>query len=320
MLKVLITGGAGFIGSNLAKKLQHNYRVYIVDNLSMGKKENISHLSNITFYEEDILNEEFMRNLLLRENFDYIFHLAAIASVADSIERPLETNRVNFLSTLNLLNILKSMENSSLKRFVFASSAAVYGNSINLPKKEQSDVNPSTPYAIDKYASEKYVLAYNSLYNLPTSCVRFFNVYGPNQNPSSPYSGVISILIDTFMKRMKNEDYEFNLYGDGEQSRDFVYIEDVVSALEIVLNSTDSLGQVYNVGTNKETTLNELIKWISEILNTNIKIQKLDERKGDIKRSYCSIQKLNKLGFYPKYSVKDGLRKYIEFLELKNKE
>lgn len=316
--KILITGGAGFIGSNLAKKLSKENSIVIVDDLSMGRIENINNLKNITFYKESISNYEFIRDLLLNEDFDYIFHLAAIASVADSINRPIEANEINFLSTLNMLNILKEMKNSSLKRLIFSSSAAVYGDNPVLPKTEDSNVNPLSPYAIDKFAAEKYVLVFNSLYGLPTTCVRFFNVYGPNQNPSSPYSGVISILTDIFEKTLRGIDVEFNLYGDGKQSRDFVYVEDVVQALVLVAKSNEAIGNVYNVGTGVETSLKKIIEVISGILKTKINIKFLDERTGDIKHSVSSIEKLKELNYKPKYTIEEGLEKYIEFLNMNN--
>lgn len=312
MNKILITGGAGFIGSNLAKSFPKDTDIFIVDDLSMGKKENIKDLKNVIFFEESILNYEFINNLLKTENFDYIFHLAAIASVADSIDRPLETSQVNFNATLNILNTLKKINNLSLKRFVFASSAAVYGNLADLPKKESSCVNPTTPYAIDKYASEKYTLSFNQLYGIPTSSVRFFNVYGPNQNPKSPYSGVISIIIDKFTDKLNGMDTKFSLYGDGKQTRDFIYVDDVIQALKLVAYSKEALGNVYNVGTGKETSLNELIKMISMIFNLEINISNYSERDGDIKESFADIELLENLGFKQRYTIQQGLEKYIE--------
>ena len=316
MAKILITGGAGFIGSNLAKELHQTNDIFIVDDLSMGSKENIQNLSNVTFYHENVLNQEFIEELLVKENFDYIFHLAAVASVADSIERPIETHAVNFTSTLNIIECLRQMKNRQLKRLVFASSAAVYGDEKTLPKEEFSVIKPLTPYAIDKFASEKYVLAYNNLYGVPTSAVRFFNVFGPNQNPASPYSGVISIIVDRFDKKLKGEESNFTLFGDGMQSRDFIYVKDVVQALEKVAYSTDSLGNVYNVGNGIETTLNELIEKVSNILDEVITINKEGERDGDIKQSFANIEQLKSLGFSANYSVEEGLREYLGSLNL----
>ncbi|MEG0285071.1 MULTISPECIES: NAD-dependent epimerase/dehydratase family protein [Vagococcus] len=316
MSKILITGGAGFIGSNLAKELNEGNEIIVVDDLSMGAVANIATLSNVRFIEENILNKEFMDDLLVKENFDYIYHLAAVASVADSIERPIETHEVNFTATLNILECLRQMENRNLKRLVFASSAAVYGDEETLPKEEFSVIKPLTPYAIDKFASEKFVLAYNNLYGVPTSAVRFFNVFGPNQNPASPYSGVISIVVDRFERKIKGESSTFTLFGDGMQSRDFIYVKDVVNALQTVANSENSLGEVFNVGNGKETTLNDLISGVSSILETEVEIIKEAEREGDIKRSVANVERLLGLGFKSKYTVNEGLREYLVSLNL----
>ena len=316
IIKILITGGAGFIGSNLTLKLHKENQIVIVDDLSMGKIKNISNLDNVTFHKKSVLDKEFMKNLLINEDFDYIYHLAAIASVADSIERPLQTHEINFSSTLNLLNLLKDMESKNLKRFVFASSAAVYGEGLDLPKKESSKVEPMTPYAIDKYSSEKYTLIFNDLYGIPTSVVRFFNVYGPNQNPESPYSGVISIIVNRFEKKIKQGSACFDLYGDGSQSRDFVYVEDVVQALTLVSKSKDSLGKVYNVGTGLGTDLNSLIENVSDLLNETISIKYLPERIGDIKESYSDISQLSKIGYKANYNIHEGLKKYLRSINL----
>ncbi|MGX7025495.1 NAD-dependent epimerase/dehydratase family protein [Vagococcus hydrophili] len=316
MKKILVTGGAGFIGSNLVKKICISNEVVIIDDLSMGRKKNINNLPNVTFYEKSVLDRHFMEDILIQENFDCIYHLAAIASVADSIERPSETHEVNFDSTLFILETLRKMENRNLKRLIFSSSAAVYGDDKELPKKENSPIKPLSPYAIDKFSSEKYTLMYNDLYGVPTSSVRFFNVYGPNQNPSSPYSGVMSILVDRYVKKIKNESSEFNLFGDGEQSRDFIYVDDVVKALEIIAYSNDSKGKVYNVGTGNETTINDLISIISRYLNEEIKINKLEERSGDIKKSVADISNLRELGFEVDYTIDNGLKSYLKFLDL----
>lgn len=283
----------------------------------MGKIENINHLPNTIFHEKSVTDKDFMENLLRTEDFDYIYHLAAVASVADSIVRPVETHLVNFDSTLMILETLRTMENSKLKRLIFASSAAVYGDEETLPKVEESVIRPLSPYAIDKFASEKFVLAYNNLYQVPTSAVRFFNVFGPNQNPNSPYSGVISIIVDAFERQIRlKEKSEFNLFGDGTQLRDFIYVADVVQALELVGQSKDSLGCVFNVGTGMETEINDLLTFISEILDEEITVNMLEERKGDIKKSVGDISKLSSLGFEQRFSVKEGLVEYLKSLGL----
>ena len=212
--KYLITGGAGFIGSTLANYLSKENSVIVIDDLSMGKEENLIKSSKLQFINGSVTDSELMNDILSNNTFDYVFHLAAIASVADSVERPVETHQVNFESVLMLLELIRKYQ-KGLKRLVFSSSAAVYGDEPTLPKKEESVIRPLTPYAVDKFAAEQYVLDYNHLYGVKTSAVRFFNVYGPNQNPESPYSGVISILVDRYKKIQKGEDTQFILFGEG---------------------------------------------------------------------------------------------------------
>ncbi|MFC6348352.1 NAD-dependent epimerase/dehydratase family protein [Vagococcus carniphilus] len=315
-MKILITGGAGFIGSNLAEKLSSQAEIFIVDDLSMGKKENLRNVDNVVFYEESVLNKDFMKRLLNRENFDYIFHLAAVASVADSVKRPQETHEVNFMSTLIILEILRKMSNRNLKKFVFSSSAAVYGDDKILPKKENSNIQPLSPYAIDKFASEKYVLTYNNLYDIPTTAVRFFNVFGPNQNPTSPYSGVISIILDKFKKNLNGEMTKFSLFGDGKQTRDFIYIDDVINALWIVAISDSTFGKTFNVGTGNETSINDILIIISKFLKMELNIERMEERDGDIRNSVADINELEKLGFVCSYTIETGLKNYLMKLKL----
>lgn len=311
MSKYLITGGAGFIGSNLANHLLNDHQVVVIDDLSMGSLSNLNASDNLTFIEGSVTDKKLMSDILSNHQFDYIFHLAAIASVADSVERPIETNQVNFISVLQLLKLVRESQ-ADLKRLVFASSAAVYGDEPTLPKEEESVIRPMTPYAVDKFAAEKYVLAFNNLYQVPTSAVRFFNVYGPNQNPSSPYSGVISILVDQFQKQLDTGNSQFKVFGDGEQSRDFVYVEDVIQALLLVAESAESTGEVYNVGTGIGTTLNTLIYTISDILNVTLPINYEDARMGDIPKSLANINKLKELAFEPAFDVKAGLTGYLK--------
>ena len=299
MEKILITGGAGFIGSTLANHLGKENVVIVVDDLSMGKVENLEMDRNITFIEGDVADSVLMEEIIRANQFDYIFHLAAVASVADSVARPVETHRVNFESVLMLLELIRKYQ-LNLKRIVFSSSAAVYGDEPTLPKKEESIIRPLTPYAIDKFAAEQYVLDYCHLYDVPGSAVRFFNVYGPNQNPNSPYSGVISILVDRYKKQLAGEKTSFTLYGDGSQSRDFVYIDDVIQALLLVANKESALGQQFNVGTGKATTLLTLIQTIDQILETELALEYQPERSGDIHDSLADISKIQSIGYRPK--------------------
>lgn len=310
-MKYLVTGGAGFIGSTLTNYLTKEHQVVVVDDLSMGKKENLDKTDNLTFIEGSVTNPELMSKVLTDYKFDYIFHLAAIASVADSVARPVETHQVNFDSVLFMLEQIRQKQ-AQLKRLVFSSSAAVYGDEPTLPKAEESVIRPLTPYAIDKFAAEKYVVDYYHLYNVPTSAVRFFNVYGPNQNPSSPYSGVISILVDRYKKLLAGNSSSFTMFGDGQQSRDFVFIEDVIQALLLVAESEESLGEQYNVGTGSATTLTQLIATIDTTLNIKLPVDYQAARGGDIKDSLANISKLKSLGYQPNYTIDLGMKKYLQ--------
>ncbi|ARD92694.1 UDP-N-acetylglucosamine 4-epimerase [Lactococcus lactis] len=304
---ILITGGAGFIGSTLANALLPDNKVIVLDDLSMGDFNNLDESINLTKIEGNLVDKELLGKIFSENEFDYIFHLGAVASVADSVARPYETHQVNFDSTMTILEILRTRK-SKLKRFVFSSSAAVYGDEPTLPKREESVIRPLTPYAIDKFASEKMAMIYNLLYDIPTSATRFFNVYGPNQNPESPYSGFISILVD----RLKNEK-ELTIFGNGEQTRDFVYVEDVVNALLLIATSDKSRGQVYNVGTGSRITLNDLVKLSQEITGKKISIKFDKEREGDIRDSISDISKLRSIGYEPNVDLALGMKKYLEY-------
>lgn len=309
MAKVLITGGAGFIGSNLAHALVKDNEITIVDDLSMGKKENIADI-DVNFYEHDVCDSVFMHRLLDEGNFDYIYYLAAVSSVADSVVRPIETHRVNEESVLDTLEYIR-VNKLPIKRFLFTSSAAVYGNLHDFPKSEISHVQPLTPYAVDKYASERFTIDYGNLYKLPTVAVRFFNVYGPRQNPESPYSGVLSIITDC----MKNNK-PFTLYGDGSQTRDFVYVDDVVDALIKITTDTNQ-STVYNIADGKETALIDVIHTYEDISGIKLHINHKSNRSGDISKSKADISKLKSIGFEPRWSLKEGLQNYWRYYSKK---
>ncbi|MFM2783298.1 NAD-dependent epimerase/dehydratase family protein [Lactococcus lactis] len=304
---ILVTGGAGFIGSTLSNRLLQDNKVIVLDDLSMGNFENLDASPNLTKIKGSLTDKDLLLEIFEKYDFNYVFHLGAVASVADSVARPFRTHQVNFDSTMTILEILRSNK-KSLKRFVFSSSAAVYGDEPTMPKEEESIIRPLTPYAIDKFASEKMALIYNNLYDIPTSATRFFNVYGPKQNPASPYSGFISILVDC-LKSGK----ELTIFGDGEQSRDFVYIEDVVQALLLIATSEQSLGSVYNVGTGTKITLNNLIELSQKIMNKKLKVKFGPYRNGDIKESLSDITKLKNIGYSPSFDLTTGMKKYLEY-------
>ncbi len=200
-MKILITGGAGFIGSHLAAYFINDNEVFILDNLSTGHRSNVDFIDDAHFIEEDVMHKSFVTELIKQKQFDIVIHLAAVVSVVETINNPINSQSINIDSTLNLLEANRQY-NAKLKKFIFASSAAVYGNTDELPKQIETFIDPESPYAIEKYAGEQYAKLYNKLYDLPTTALRFFNVYGPRQDPSSPYSGVLSIMD----KKFKNDE------------------------------------------------------------------------------------------------------------------
>lgn len=316
METILVTGGAGFVGSNLVNFFSKEAEVIVIDNLSMGKLSNLSPSKNIKFFKGDVLDEKLLERVFNDYTFDYIFHLAAIANVADSIVQPRETHLVNQGATILLLEKAKQQK-ERLKRFVFSSSASVYGINNYISQSEQNQINPLSPYAVDKYSSERYALLYYQLYGLKTTVVRFFNVYGENQNSTSPYSGVISVIVDGVKKIKKDACFKFNKYGDGNQTRDFIYIKDVVDALTIVASRVEAIGEVYNVGTGEATSLNELLEICQKISGSKISINVKEKRDGEVTHSLSDITKLTNLGFKVNFSLNQGLSKYIEYEQAK---
>ncbi|MEB7670547.1 NAD-dependent epimerase/dehydratase family protein [Staphylococcus equorum] len=309
-MKILITGGAGFIGSHLAEYFTNsNHEVFILDNLSTGHRSNISFIDDLHFIENDVTNKTLVQDLIKKEQFDIVIHLAAVVSVVETINNPILSQKVNIDGTLNLLEANRQY-NENLKKFIFASSAAVYGNTKGLPKKVETFIDPESPYAIEKYAGEQYTKLYNKLYSLPTTALRFFNIYGPRQDPSSPYSGVLSIMHSKFQK-----DEAFKFFGDGEQTRDFVYVKDLVQAVSIVINSDYANGGIYNLGTSKPLSLLEMFDEFKKLYSKTIDYSFTEARSGDIKHSYAEIDDLKALGYTPKYSVEEGLKEYINYTD-----
>ncbi|MCE5001249.1 NAD-dependent epimerase/dehydratase family protein [Staphylococcus pseudoxylosus] len=307
-MKILITGGAGFIGSHVAQfYFDNGNEVYVLDNLSTGFRDNIKFIKDDYFFKEDVQNKDAIKEILIEYDFEVIIHLAAVVSVVETINEPVNSNEINIDSTLNILNVLKRY-NLNIRRFVFASSAAVYGNNLELPNKTGVAVNPQSPYAIQKFAGEQYSKIFHTLYDLPTVSLRFFNVYGPKQDPKSPYSGVLSIMRD---KYINNEVFTF--YGDGTQTRDFVYVKDIVQAIDIVINNQNAIGGIYNVGTGKPTSLIEIFKTYEKLYELQIDFRKTNEREGDIKHSYADINDLISLGYKPNYDLDIGLLNYYKF-------
>lgn len=310
MITALVTGGAGFIGSNLIHELVKTMdKIIVVDDLSMGLEDNLPKSSKITLYKQSITDYPFMEKLLIDERPNYVYLLAAIASVADSVERPLETHEVNQNANLFILDTIRT-NNLPVTKLLFSSSAAVYGDDPTLPKKETSHIKPLTPYAIDKFATERFVIDYGNLYGLNTVCVRFFNVYGPNQNPKSPYSGVLSLISNAIA-----DDKQFTLFGDGSQTRDFVFVGDVVQALLLLMNTPRVGHDVYNVATGSTNSLLDIIHTFEKITHKKLNLKLKAPRDGDIKHSAADISKLLSLGYHPNFDIKSGIRAYWKSLE-----
>ena len=305
MSHYLVTGGAGFIGSHVVDVLVANGgTVRIIDNLSTGTRENVLRHARVEFMEADLAEPGIASKAV--EGVEYIFHLAAIPSVPRSLEDPIATNRANVDSTLRLL---LAARDTNIKRLVFASSSSVYGNSLTLPKHEQMSPQPLSPYALQKFISENYILLFNKLYGLDTVSLRFFNVFGPRQNPRSPYSGVISLFIAALC-----DGRQPTIYGDGEQTRDFTYVSDVAHGLFTACRADGISGQVINLARGGRTSLNQLLKVLQNSLGTTIKPMHASQRAGDIRDSQADITRARRcLGFEPRVTIEDGLRQTVEW-------
>jgi len=304
--KVLVTGGAGFIGSHLVDELvEADCNVTVLDNLSTGHLINIEHVKDsIVFCEGDIRDRETL--LKLSKDCDIIFHQAAVVSVPETVENPIDSAMVNDMGTLF---VLEAARKNKVKRVVLASSCAVYGESPCIPKHETMKTKPQSPYAIQKLTGEYYARLYFELYSIETVCMRYFNVYGPRQDPSSPYSGVISI----FMNKASDGTTPV-IYGDGNQFRDFIFVKDVVKANILAANGIRAKGKVFNIGTGKYVRINELWEKIGRLTGHNIKPKYERNRTGDIRESVANINKAQKiLGFNPDYSFEKGLRETFEW-------
>ena len=300
--KVVVTGGAGFIGSHLAQELARwGWRVIIIDDLSSGKRENIERLLNkAKFIEGSILALPRLQKLF--QGIDYVFHLAAIPSVPRSIDNPLISHEANVTGTLN---VLIAARDNGVKKVIYASSSSVYGDTPTLPKRENMSPNPQSPYAVTKLAGEYYCRVFEEVYGLATVCLRYFNVYGPRQDPNSQYAAVIP----RFIKRA-SEGKSPIIFGDGEQTRDFTFIKDVVET-NILAAESQACG-VFNIGRGKSITINELANLILNITGSRVKPVYQEPRPGDIRHSVADISKAKTFGYKPKYGLEEGLRQIFE--------
>jgi len=308
MALYLITGIAGFIGSSIARALlAQGNQVRGIDNFSTGKRENIAEiLGDIDFRDTDLADIEGVNDAC--RAVDYIFHEAAIPSVPKSVLDPLGSNRANVDGTVHLLIAAKE---SRVKRVVYAASSSAYGDTPTLPKHEGMPPNPISPYAVAKLASEYYMTSFYRCYGLETVCLRYFNIFGPRQDPTSPYSGVLAKFITQMLA-----DQQPTIFGDGKQSRDFTYIDNVVSAnlLAMKAPSEQAAGNVFNVATGTRVDLNETFELLKKIIGYQGEVKYAPERSGDVKHSLADLSRTEKaLGYQPLVSFEEGLRKTVDW-------
>jgi len=304
--KILVTGGAGFIGSHLVAKLaKQGYSVRVLDNLSTGKRSNIERLlkeGSVDFTKGDIKDASTVKAAV--SSVDMVYHLAAQISVPLSILNPKLNHEVNVVGTSNLLSASK---NAGVGRFVFVSSCAVYGEPIYLPIDEAHPTNPISPYAESKLTSEQECIKLSKDHEIEAAVVRFFNVYGPRQGLNE-YSGVITKFIEKIKKKLP-----LTIFGDGQQTRDFVFVQDITNALLLASKSKDANGQIFNIGTGKATTIKSLAETLLALTDSKVKLKFAPERSGDIKHSYANISKANKiLGYKPEFHLSEGLKAFLD--------
>jgi nucleoside-diphosphate-sugar epimerase len=306
MAVYLVTGGAGFIGSHLAEALvDRGQTVTVVDNLSTGFRRNLDSLSSrLTFVEGDLADPAVCRRVVA--GVDYVLHQAAIPSVPRSIEDPITSHRANVDATLN---VLMASVASGVKRLVFAGSSSVYGDAAQLPKHEDMPPRPLSPYALQKLVAEQYCQLFSRLYGLETVTIRYFNVFGPRQNPGSPYSGVISLFASALLEGRRPV-----VHGDGRQTRDFTYVANVVDAVLRACEAPGVSGRVFNVATGSRISLNDLLATMNRLLGTAVEPRYSDPRAGDIRDSEADIARAREqLGYEPRVLLEEGLRRTLDW-------
>ncbi len=309
-LNYLVTGGAGFIGSHLVKKLLKKGKVRVIDDFSTGKKENIKG-QDIELIETDIRNSEKVKKTC--KGIDTIFHLAAIPSVTRSLKEPLPTNQVNVEGTLNLLIAAKE---NNVKRIVYSSSSSVYGENQKLPKEESMPPDPISPYAVSKLAGEYYCRLFFKLYHLEVVILRYFNVFGERQDPEGEYAAAIPKFIISALNKKRSI-----VYGDGEQRRDWTYVENTVEATILASEAPEkAIGKTFNVASGKVQTVNEVLLYLNKILCQKIEPIYTKPRAGDIKDSWADISRANNLlGYSPGIDFENGLRKTVDWFRKERK-
>jgi UDP-glucose 4-epimerase len=305
-MRYLVTGGAGFIGSNTVEELvRRGHSVVVLDDLSGGKEENLAEVrTKITFIKGSITDLEAVRRAV--QEADYVLHLAARTSVPRSVKDPLETNRTNVDGTLN---VLVAARDAKVKRVIFAASSSAYGETPTLPKVETMQPAPISPYGVSKFVGELYAQVFGRVYGLENVSLRYFNVFGPRQDPTSQYSGVLSKFITAFL-----EDGPIVVYGDGEQSRDFNYVENVVQANLLACEAPNASGKVFNVGTGARFTLNQTLRLLEQIAGKRMEAKYDPPRDGDIRDSQADItQSRETLGYDPQVGFEEGLRRTYDW-------
>ncbi len=303
MSHYLVTGGAGFIGSHLAEELvRRGERVRVVDNLSTGKMKNLAHLPQVEFVQGDLADLAVARQAVA--GVDYVLHQAAIPSVPRSVSDPVTSNRSNVDATLN---VLVAARDAGVRRVVYAGSSSAYGNAPTLPKHEEMPAAPLSPYALQKLVGEQYMAMFTRLYGLETVTTRYFNVFGPRQDPSSPYSGVISLFISALV-----DGRQPIIYGDGGQTRDFTYVANVVDGVLRACHTPGIGGEMINVATGGRVSLNHLLATLADLVGRHAEAIYQDERAGDVRDSQADIAKAQRLtGYVPTVPFEEGLARTL---------
>jgi nucleoside-diphosphate-sugar epimerase len=301
MAHYLVTGGAGFIGSHLTEELvRRGHTVRVADSLVTGKRRNLAHIPGVEFLEGDLADLGFARRAA--EGCEFVLHQAALPSVPRSIEDPVTSNRANVDGTLNML---VSARDAGVRRLVFAGSSSAYGNTPTLPKREDMPNNPLSPYALQKVVGEQYLQMFTKLYGLETVAIRYFNVFGPRQDPNSPYSGVISVFATALIENRPPK-----IYGDGEQTRDFTYVANVVDGVLRACEAPQASGEVINVATGGRISLNMLYRAMRDVIGGDLEPIHVASRDGDVRDSQADIAKAQRLlGYQPIVSFQAGLER-----------
>jgi nucleoside-diphosphate-sugar epimerase len=305
MAHYLVTGGAGFIGSHLSEELsRRGHNVRVADSLITGKRSNLDHVRGVEFLEGDLADLDFARQAV--QGVDYVLHQAAIPSVPRSVKDPIASNRANVDATLN---VLVAARDAGIKRLVFAGSSSAYGNTPTLPKHEEMPTNPLSPYALQKVVGEQYLQMFTKLYGLETVSIRYFNVFGPRQDPTSPYSGVISVFATALIEKRSPK-----IHGDGEQTRDFTYVANVVDGVLRACEAPRASGEVINVATGGRISLNQLFKTMRDLVGGTVEPTYTETRSGDVKDSQADITKAHSLlGYQPIVSFEEGLKRTVDW-------